>query len=152
MVSGPDRPTDATSKQVTIRNVWDGVDYSKPRNRVKLAEEPHDLLIATHSYAPGQGNEMHFQVGTGQSLRVLKGVLVIRHRHKDLPREQTEESTLKEGDSVMIPADVYFALNNPGPDPVLFYQVKQPGDLVEVEGKGVFKQSDYFGPGGPDRA
>ena len=45
MVAGPDPHTE-TSKHVTISNVWDGVDYSKPRNRVKLAEEPNDLLVA----------------------------------------------------------------------------------------------------------
>ena len=134
----------APSKEVTIKNVWENVDFSKPRNRVLLAEEPKDLLIALNCYSPGGRNEMHFHVGSGQSFLVLKGPAVIRHRHKDQPPEETKEATLNEGDSILIPANVYYQIHNPGPHQVVLYQVKQPGELISIEGKGVQNNSTYF--------
>ncbi len=134
----------APSKDVTIANVWENVSFTKARQRIGLAEEPKDIGIAINCYAPGARNEMHFHVGTGQSFLVLKGPAVVRHRHKDLPPEETVESTLQEGDCVLIPANVYYQLYNPGPGQVVLYQVKQPGDIISVEGKGVMNNKDYF--------
>ena len=144
MVTQPKQKVNAPSKDVTIKNVWENTDFSKPRNRVLLAEEPKDILIAINCYSPGARNEMHFHVGTGQSFLVLKGPVVVRHRHKDLPPEETKETTLKEGDSILIPANVYYQLYNPGPGEVVLYQVKQPGELVSVEGKGILKPGSYY--------
>ena len=138
------RKVNAPSKDVTIKNVWEAQDYSRPRNRVLLAEEPKDLLIAINCYSPGARNEMHFHVGSGQTFLVLKGPATLRHRHKDLPPEETKEDTLSEGDCIMIPANVYYQIYNPGPHQVLLYQVKQPGELISVEGKGVVDTSAYF--------
>ena len=33
---------------------------------------------------------------------------------------------------------------DPGPDQLVLYQVKQPGQLVSVEGKGVLNPGDYY--------
>jgi len=124
------------SKDVTISNVWENTDFTRARKRVLLAEEPKDLLIAINCYAPGARNEMHFHVGTGQSFLVLKGTAEVKHRHKDLRPEENIVSTLHEGDCVLIPANVYYQLHNPGPEQLVLYQAKQPGELVSVEGKG----------------
>lgn len=134
----------APSKDVTISNVWAHTDFTRSRKRVLLAEEPKDLLIAINCYAPGARNEMHFHVGTGQSFLVLKGTAEIKHRHKDLPPEENVVSTLHEGDCVLIPANVYYQLHNPGPDQLVLYQAKQPGELVSVEGKGIMKPGAYY--------
>ena len=135
-----------TTKTVTISNVWDKASFEKPRNRIVMAEEPDDLLIALNCYSPGEQNEMHFHVGTGQSFLVLKGPVLLRHRSKELPEEQTEEVTLKEGDCILIPADVYYSMRNPGPHQVILYQAKQPGDIISVQGKGVMNVREYFTP------
>ena len=132
------------SKDVTISNVWANTDFTRARKRVLLAEEPKDLLIAINCYAPGSRNEMHFHVGTGQSFLVLKGTAEVKHRHKDLPPEKNVVSTLHEGDCVLIPANVYYQLHNPGPDQLVLYQAKQPGELVSVEGKGILNPGDYY--------
>ena len=135
----------APSKEVTFANVWENVKDTRSRQRVGLAHEANDIGIAINCYAPGARNEMHYHVGTGQSFLVLKGPCVIRHRHKDLPPEDTIETTMQEGDCVLIPANVYYQLHNPGPDhQVVLYQVKQPGELIAVEGKGVMNNKDYF--------
>ena len=75
---------------------------------------------------------------------MLKGTAEIRHRHKDLSPEETKTSTLGEGGSILIPANVYYQLHNPGPDQLVLYQVKQPGELISVEDKGVVNPGDYF--------
>ena len=144
------------SKDVTISNVWANTDFTRARKRVLLAEEPKDLLIAINCYAPGSRNEMHFHVGTGQSFLVLKGTAEVKHRHKDLHYshhshllncllpEKNVVSTLHEGDCVLIPANVYYQIDNPGPDQLVLYQAKQPGELVSVEGKGILNPGDYY--------
>ena len=43
-----------TTKTVTISNVWDKASFEKPRNRIVMAEEPDDLLIALNCYSPGE--------------------------------------------------------------------------------------------------
>ena len=134
------------TKTVQISNVWERANWDKPRNRVLLAEEPDDLLIALNCYSPGNKNALHFHVGTGQSFLVLKGPVILRHRHKDLPEEQTQEATLNDGDCILIPADVYYHMENPGPHQVLLYQVKQPGDVISVQGKGIMNVREYFTP------
>ena len=134
----------APSKDVTISNVWENTNFTRARNRVLLAEEPKDLLIAINCYALGARNEMHFHVGTGQSFLVLKGTAEVKHRHKDQPPEENVVSTLHEGDCVLIPANVYYQLHNPGPDQLVLYQAKQPGELVSVEGKGILNPSAYY--------
>jgi oxalate decarboxylase/phosphoglucose isomerase-like protein (cupin superfamily) len=88
-----------------------------------------------HGYARSEESPSH---------HVLKGTAEVTHRHKDLPKEQDVVSTLIEGDSVLIPANVYYQLHNPGPDQLILYQVKQPGDLVSVEGKGILKPGSYY--------
>lgn len=144
MVAPSPKKQNAPSKEVTINNVWDKVEFTRARQRIALAHEPKDIEIAINCYAPGARNEMHFHVGTGQTFLVLKGTAEIRHRHKDLPAEETKTDTLVEGGSILIPANVYYQLHNPGPDQLVLYQVKQPGELISVEGKGVVKPGDYF--------
>ena len=134
----------ATIKDVTINNVFEKAEFTRARKRIPLAEEPNDILIAINCYAPGGRNEMHYHVGTGQTFLVLKGTAEVKHRHKDLPPEQNVVSTLHEGDCVLIPANVYYQLHNPGPDQLVLYQVKQPGELVSVEGKGILRPGDYY--------
>ena len=134
----------ATIKDVTINNVFEKAEFTRSRKRILLAEEKNDIMIAINCYAPGGRNEMHFHVGTGQTFLVLKGTAEVTHRHKDLPKEQDVVSTLIEGDSVLIPANVYYQLHNPGPDQLILYQVKQPGELVSVEGKGILKPGSYY--------
>lgn len=133
-----------TIKDVSINNVFEKAEFTRARKRIPLAEEPNDILIALNCYAPGSRNEMHYHVGTGQTFLVLKGQAEVKHRHKDLPPEENVVSTLKEGDSILIPANVYYQLHNPGPDQLVLYQVKQPGELVSVEGKGVLNPKDYY--------
>lgn len=141
----------ATIKDVTINNVFEKAEFTRARKRIPLAEEPNDILIAINCYAPGGRNEMHYHVGTGQTFLVLKGTAEVKHRHKDLPPEQNVVSTLKEGDCILIPANVYYQLHNPGPDQLVLYQVKQPGELVSVEGKGVLNPKDYYTKAREDR-
>ena len=131
-------------KDVTINNVYEKAEYTRARKRILLAEEENDILIAINCYAPGGRNEMHYHVGTGQTFLVLKGQAEVTHRHKDLPKSDDVVSALKEGDSVLIPANVYYQLHNPGPEQLLLYQVKQPGELVSVEGKGIMNPGDYY--------
>ena len=131
-------------KDVTINNVFEKAEFTRARKRILLAEEENDILIAINCYGPGGRNEMHFHVGTGQTFLVLKGTAEVTHRHKDLPKSEDVVSTLKEGDSVLIPANVYYQLHNPGPDQLILYQVKQPGELVSVEGKGILRPGDYY--------
>lgn len=139
------RKVNAPSKGAITANVW---EYAKTdtraRNRALIHEEPKDILIAINTYAPGARNEMHFHVGTGQTFLVLKGTAEIRHRHKDLPKEETVTSTMDEGNCIVIPANVYYQLHNPGTEPLVLYQVKQPGELVSVEGKGILNPADYY--------
>ena len=123
----------------------DKVKFDKPRQMILLAEQPDDIRVALNCYQPGANNELHYHVGTGQTFLVLKGTAEVKHRHKDLPPEENVVSILKEGDCVLIPANVYYQLHNPGPDhQVVLYQVKQPGDMIAVEGKGVMNNKDYF--------
>ena len=136
-----------TIKDVTINNVFEKAEFTRARKRIPLAEEENDILIAINCYAPGGRNEMHYHVGTGQTFLVLKGAAEVKHRHKDLPPEENVVSTLKEGDCILIPAGVYYQLHNPGPDQLVLYQVKQPGELVSVEGKGVLNPKDYYTKG-----
>ena len=140
-----------TIKDVTINNVFEKAEFTRARKRIPLAEEPNDIMIAINCYAPGGRNEMHYHVGTGQTFLVLKGTAEVKHRHKDLPPEQNVVSTLKEGDCILIPANVYYQLHNPGPDQLVLYQVKQPGELVSVEGKGVLNPKDYYTKAREDR-
>lgn len=144
MATQQGQKVNAPSKDVTITNVWEKAEFTRARKRVKIAEEPKDIGIALNCYAPGGRNEMHYHVGTGQTFLVLKGKAEVRHRHKDLPKEQDVVSELKEGDCILIPANVYYQLHNPGPDQLVLYQVKQPGEFVSVEGKGILKPGDYY--------
>ena len=132
-----------TMVEAQVSNVWENVSFDRARKL--LAEAPDDLMIALNCLPPGAEIEMHFHVGSGQSYLVLKGSVVIRHRHKELPEERTAEVTLKEGDCILIPAEVYYQWRNPGPDEAILYQVKHPGNLISVEGKGVMDTSQYFG-------
>ena len=134
----------APSKDVTIANVFEKAEFTRARKRIPIAEEPKDIMIAINCYAPGSRNEMHFHVGTGQTFLVLKGTAEVKHRHKDLPKDKDVVSTLHEGDCVLIPANVYYQLHNPGPDQLILYQVKQPGELVSVEGKGIINPREYY--------
>ncbi|MDA0799097.1 MAG: cupin domain-containing protein [Chloroflexi bacterium] len=138
------KKAEATIKDVTINNVFEKAEFTRARKRILLAQEENDILIAINCYGPGSRNEMHFHVGTGQTFLVLKGTAEVTHRHKELPKDQDVVSTLKEGDSVLIPANVYYQLHNPGPDQLILYQVKQPGELVSVEGKGIMRPGDYY--------
>ena len=142
----------AQIKDVSINNVFEKAEYTRARKRIPLAEEENDILIAINCYAPGGRNEMHYHVGTGQTFLVLKGTAEVKHRHKDLPPEENVVSILKEGDCVLIPANVYYQLHNPGPDQLLLYQVKQPGELVSVEGKGILNPGDYYSKKREDQA
>lgn len=142
----------APSKDVTVNNIFEKAEYTRARKRIPLAEEPNDIMIAINCYAPGARNEMHYHVGTGQTFLVVKGRAEVTHRHKDLPKEQDVVSELKEGDSILIPANVYYQLHNPGPDQLMLYQVKQPGELVHVEGKGVLRPGDYYSKGRQEAA
>ena len=142
----------APSKDVTVNNIFEKAEYTRARKRIPLAKEPNDIMIALNCYAPGARNEMHYHVGTGQTFLVIKGRAEVTHRHKDLPKEQDVVSELKEGDSILIPADVYYQLHNPGPDQLMLYQVKQPGELVHVEGKGVLRPGDYYSKGRQEAA
>ena len=135
-----------SEKTVKIANVWEKANFDKPRQRVLLAEEPNDILIALNCYSPGNMNEMHFHIGTGQTFLVLKGPVVLHHRHKDLPEDRTQEVTLNEGDCILIPADVYYQMHNPGPHQAVLYQVKQPADRISVQGKGEMVAGQYFTP------
>ena len=134
-----------TTKSVQISNVWEKASFDRPRKRIVLAEEAGDIRQALNCYSPGDMNEMHYHVGTGQSFLVLKGPVTMRHRHKDQPKEQTQEVTLREGDCILIPADVYYQMQCLGPDTAVLYQVKQADDSeISVEGKGIQKSSEYF--------
>lgn len=135
-----------TTTTVQIANVWQRANFDKPRNRVLLAEAPDDILIALNCYSPGDMNEMHYHVGTGQTFLVLKGPVILRYRHKEQPKDQTTEVTLQEGDCILIPADVYYQMHNPGPHQVILYQAKQPSDQIVVQGKGTLASSQYFTP------
>ena len=68
---------------VQIAHVWDKAAFTKPRNMVRLAEQEGDIRLALNCYSPGDKNEMHYHVGTGQSFLVLKGPVTLRSRHKD---------------------------------------------------------------------
>lgn len=142
----------APSKDVTVNNIFEKQEYTRARKRIPLAEEPNDIMIAINCYAPGSRNEMHFHVGTGQTFLVVKGQAEVTHRHKDLPKSDDVVSTLVEGDSILIPANVYYQLHNPGPDQLMLYQVKQPGELVSVEGKGILRPGDYYSKGREESA
>jgi mannose-6-phosphate isomerase-like protein (cupin superfamily) len=131
---------------VTINNVWEKVKFDRPRQMVLLAEQPDDIRVALNCYQPGAQNELHYHVGTGQTFLVLKGPCIIRYKPKTKPKsEPPTEVTLKEGDSVLIPPDVYYQMYNPGPGQVVLYQAKQPGeDQVVVHGKGKLDNRQYF--------
>jgi quercetin dioxygenase-like cupin family protein len=135
----------AAIKSVQISNVWEKVNFDRPRNRIVLAEEEGDIRQALNCYSPGDMNEMHYHVGSGQSFLVLKGPVTMRHRHKDQPKEENQEVTLNEGDCILIPADVYYQMLCSSDDTAVLYQVKQADDSeIAVEGKGVQKSSEYF--------
>ncbi len=137
--------TASTVKTVKIQNVWDHQDFSKPRNRVLLAEDREDILLALNCYSPGDQNELHFHVGSGQSFLVLKGPITLRHRHKDADEKDTAEVELREGDCILIPNDVYYQMHNTGTQQALLYQVKQAAaEEISIIGKGILKASDYF--------
>jgi mannose-6-phosphate isomerase-like protein (cupin superfamily) len=131
---------------VTITNVWDKVKFDKPRQMILLAEQPDDIRVALNCYQPGANNELHYHVGTGQTFLVLKGPCIVRYKAKEEGEAATpHEATLKEGDSILIPPDVYYQMYNPGPDNVVLYQAKQPGEgEIVVQGKGKLDSSEYF--------
>jgi mannose-6-phosphate isomerase-like protein (cupin superfamily) len=133
------------TKTVQIAHVWDKAAFDKPRNMVRLAEQEGDIRLALNCYSPGDKNEMHYHVGTGQSFLVLKGPVTMRSRYKDEPKSADREYTLNEGDCILIPADVYYQMENPGPHQAILYQVKQmDAGEISVEGKGTMKASEYF--------
>lgn len=127
---------------VSIANVWERA--ADGGRRVLLAEAPDDILIALNCLPPGGKVESHYHLDTGQSFLVLKGSVVIRNRYMEQPVEETTEVTLSEGDSILIPAHVYYSLDNPGPGDLVLYQVKQPEKKIVVDGKGEFDVHQYF--------
>jgi len=122
-------------KDVTINNVYEKAEYTRARKRILLAEEENDILIAINCYAPGGRNEMHYHVGTGQTFLVLKGQAEVTHRHKDLPKSDDVVSALKEGDSVLIPANVYYQLHNPGPEQLLLSRSSSLASSFQLRGR-----------------
>jgi mannose-6-phosphate isomerase-like protein (cupin superfamily) len=133
---------------VTINNVWKKVNFDRPRQMVLLAEQPDDIRVALNCYRPGAQNELHYHVGTGQTFLVLKGPCIIRYKPKAAPEhEPPAETTLQEGDSILIPPEVYYQMYNPGPGDVVLYQAKQPGkEEIVVHGKGRLSNRAYFTP------
>jgi mannose-6-phosphate isomerase-like protein (cupin superfamily) len=131
---------------VTINNVWEKAKFDKPRQMILLAEQPDDIRIALNCYQPGANNELHYHVGTGQTFLVLRGPCIVRYKAKEEGEEAApHEATLKEGDSILIPPDVYYQMYNPGPGEVLLYQAKQPGEAeIVVHGKGKLNNREYF--------
>ena len=130
---------------VTITNVWEKVNFDRPRQMVLLAEIPGDIRIALNCYKPGAQNELHYHVGVGQTFLCLKGPCIVRYKPKGKEDEAPTERTLNEGDSILIPPDMYYQMYNPGPGDVVLYQAKQPGEPeIVVHGKGKVDNRAYF--------
>ena len=105
-----------------------------------------DSRVVINCYEPGQSDEMHCHPGSEHTFLVWRGKLHVRGIAPG------EELTLGPGDFVQIKAGYYYQLHNPGPDQLLLYQVKQPGELVSVEGKGILNPGDYYSKKREDQA
>ena len=127
-----------------VSKIFDAIDMNdpeRPRQRKLLSKEEH-LLIALNHYAPGARNEFHYHKGTSQSFLCLKGKLTVRT--KDTEDATPEIHHLSEGMCVLVPGGQYYQLHNESDEPALLYQVKKPGDVIVVAGRGQLNNRDYF--------
>lgn len=127
-----------------VSKIYDAVEFGnpeRPRQR-KLLSKEEDLLIALNHYAPGARNEFHYHKGTSQSFLCVKGKLTVRTKDKE--DDEPTVHHLSEGMCVLVPGGQYYQLHNESDQAALLYQVKKPGDVIVVAGRGQLNNRDYF--------